>query len=140
MCLYIAEGTLPSIAEEDIPVFKIAKYENDKIFSYYKSFVYEPGITYKTELGKPMYALLSPEEKIYEGFHSYTNDCKWGKIVCGGKYICIYGINDVVGLYDGSKVVKLNCVIPKGSTYYINPNLGACVSNQIKVINLEVIE
>lgn len=111
------------IAETDIKTFKILSLRKHTLRSYYQNYNYTIGklnSVNSLELGG---------NKILEGFHSYdlNNDCLLivdGIVVQGkgGEFLDCY-------IY-ANHIVKVECIIPKGSEYYEN-SLGEIVSNKL---------
>lgn len=134
MCWISKSAPIKLIAEKDIPVFKIVEKTNQgrNYWSIYYERLYHLGekVTSKIEI-RDIY-------KIERGLHSYIPEVKL--ILCGD-YL---SIKDLRGWYvDGFSLslfnlAKMNCIIPKGSEYYVNER-GEVVSNQLKVIGFEEI-
>ena len=113
------------IAETDIKTFKILSLRKHSLYAYYQN--------YKYTIGKlnSVNSLELIGNKIFEGFHSYdlNNDCLSaleGIVVQGkeGVFLDYYSRAD--------HIVKVECIIPKGSEYYEN-SLGEIVSNKLIV-------
>lgn len=157
MC-WISQNAIANIANEDIESFKIVLLsKNNTIHSYYREFEYELNKLYKTELEivknrgfcYGYNALLTNYTAIFQGFHSYTNDVKYRIVYYD--MIKMIGVinnktNDVIqsyiidsSLYDKKILVKsviANCIIPKGSTYYVN-HKEEIVSNQLIIKSIK---
>lgn len=132
MCWMSADMPIKMIAEKDIPVFKIVR--KAICGSNYES-VYHKKVYYRREKatsGIEFYGTYT----IEKGLHSYLPEVK--TILDEGLLI----ISDFNGCYlDGfdtkySELAKMNCIIPKGSEYYVNER-GEVVSNQLKVLSFE---
>ena len=113
------------IAETDIKTFKILRLEKHTLCAYYQNYDYTIGKLNSVN------SLELIGNKIFEGFHSYdlNNDCLSaleGIVVQGkeGVFLDYYSRAD--------HIVKVECIIPKGSEYYEN-SLGEIVSNKLIV-------
>lgn len=143
------------IAEEDIEVFKIVKLgdrepeDREKVkkselnvfYSIYNGFPYRIGETYRENINLSYRLNSSLYEwagyKITHGFHSYSkNLCH----ICLDGYIFIIRAQnfDIDWFFSDNDIVKLNCIIPKGSEYYENEH-GEIVSNYLKIVSFEKI-
>lgn len=111
------------IAETDIRTFKILSLRKHTLHSYYKNYDYTIGRLNSVN------SLELIGNKIFEGFHSYdlNNDCL---SVVGGIVVQAKegGFLDYYSRID--HIVKVECIIPKGSEYYEN-SLGEIVSNKL---------
>jgi hypothetical protein len=136
----------PIVSKKDIPVFKIGlqKKSSKKIYSYFQFMEYELGMTYKSNINIIDYdRWFRPDFiSILEGLHSYSMDVDVVKY--GGLYIKTvikrngndkllerYSINKI----DEYNLVIMDCIVPKGATYYINED-GEVVSNLIKFVKI----
>jgi hypothetical protein len=126
------------LAEEDIPVFKIVKRN---LTAYYRNFHYSIGEVFKTEISVPMY---SPCKVFYieEGFHSYSNqECKTAITeTLSEPIITVFHMfhGELYRLDAYMDACILECVIPKGSIYYLN-HKGEYVSNKIKPVKVKCV-
>ena len=105
------------VAEKDIPVKKILR---DTMEPYYHP-------TLKYEIGKEYYTFMeSPYRplgfhqfmQIGYGFHSYHNMCTL--TIEQGLQLCVRFDGHAVCVYPYKNMLIADCVIPKGSTYYLN--------------------
>jgi hypothetical protein len=132
MCFHVQKGNVrPKIAEKDITCYKVfdndAKYGNQYgtfIRSLYQFFSYKVGIKYELDgYINPIKDLHTNNSIIEVGLHSYT--ClkhakeKSIRLSWFSGYCCVY-----------------KCIIPKGSTYYVNTKHKEYVSDQIIVKEL----
>lgn len=137
MC-WRSNNPVKKIAEENIHVFKIMKNKENELRSIYAQFLYEINKLYSSNIENP----IKHHYKYYDinkGFHSYSIQCKLH--ITRDKAIYIISIyNDVLDVFpskiNGWNIVKINCIIPEGSEYYLNER-GEFVSNKIKVISIE---
>lgn len=144
MCWINKDVAKKRIAESPVECFKIAiQLEDGTIKSYFKRFKYEigecyrvPKLTVKSDCGLRM---------ISEGFHSYCKDFNMCKLYNGIGLISgdfeihypyeVFYYNDrATGKW--AKLVILHCIIPVGSTYYVNTE-GCIVSDAIEIIGIE---
>lgn len=142
----------PIVADKDISVFKIGvqKKSSKKIYSYFQFMIYELGITYRSDIVK-YDGLHDPDcITILEGLHSYSMDVaviQSKNKYDGSSYIKAvikrngnekllerYCLNNV----EEYKLVVMDCIIPKGATYYKNED-GEIVSNLIKFVKINSI-
>lgn len=128
------------IAEKDIKVFKICKSMGDRsCISSFMGFIYEIEETYKSDLN--VYIHDNNITYIFEGLHSYSLDLL--KILDKGysgcfDYVEISYKGEFIERYE-AKSCYVECIIPKGSTYYLNYK-GEYVSDTIKILNIKPIE
>lgn len=129
-------------AEEDIPVFKVClkdiwNNESNLAYAYYYQKKYEVGKTYtecvrlvRTHGNHPIY-------KIKEGLHCYSDKCNLEAI----NDCLLVKFNKTAIDYhpSGDKLVRLDCIIPKGTRYYIN-DTGEIVTTKIIVKGVNDIE
>jgi len=122
------------IAEKDIPVFKIVKkttWGSNYESIYYRKVYY---LREKVTSGIEFYGTYI----IEKGLHSYLPEVKI--ILEKG----VLFIEDISWCYMDSfedkyyELAKMNCIIPKGSEYYVNER-GEVVSNRLEVIGFEEI-
>jgi len=118
------------VAKYNIPVFKVMSLTSkaDTLSSIYMGFNYEIGKEYTSTIGE---VFGSPVYCIDEGFHSYSLGCTVSAI---GKLTMVFASKTVhqLDVY-GSETILVKCIIPKGSSYYLNEN-GEYVSNKIKLL------
>lgn len=137
MCWVTKEVSIKSkVAEEDIPVFKIVKKD---LQAYYQEFQYSIGEVFKTEMSVPMYSPLKLGY-INEGFHSYSSKKCDIEAIERYKFTEPY-ISVFYGKYRLDSYMDaciLECVIPKGSIYYLN-HKGEYVSNKIKPVKVKCV-
>ena len=127
----------PIILDKDISVFKIVVNKGVDIYSYYQSFLYQLNKLYTEELDvrKANGSII-----INKGFHSYSTKCSIGKI--GDRYITVRSMSDY---YDDEIYYELLditliqlCIIPSGSTVYINQS-GEVVSDKIILTEKQIV-
>lgn len=113
------------IAETDIRTFKILRLKKHTLSAYYQNYDYIIGKINSVN------SLELIGNEIFEGFHSYNlnNDCL---SVVGGIVVQAKegGFIDYYSRID--HIVKVECIIPKGSEYYEN-SFGEIVSNKLIV-------
>lgn len=124
------------IAETDIRTFKILRLEKHTLHAYYQNYDYTIGKINSVN------SLELIGNKIFEGFHSYNlnNDCDRMSVLEGVMMSALEGIvmvRDKKGrVLDhylcAEHLVKVECIIPKGSEYYEN-SFGEIVSNKLIV-------
>jgi hypothetical protein len=120
------------IAEDDIPVFKILyKTLEGKYISPHRSYSYNIGEVYKSDI---VLSVLDNYFVIDVGLHSYSIDCVID-INTYGILVNDIGSHFILDSYYqcSSSPVLMNCIIPKGSTYYKNKR-GEIVSDELMVI------
>ena len=124
------------VASHDIPVFKICRRINNRIFPYYQydnNLEYIEGKTYAKDDELHIVDLFG-RICIDEGFHSYeigtrllTEKSTLASILVS------YSFNpSIYSLYSKRRSVIALCTIPKGSTYIVN-STGEYVSDKLKV-------
>ena len=128
------------VAEEDIPVFKVVR--KNSLLSYYTDYPYILNEIHTTEPIKINHSLVyhGEEWKIEKGFHSYSVECIT-EIARGarGWNIKVYDSDKktvLLDYYEMSSTCKLECIIPKGSLYYVN-EWGEYVSESILPFKIE---
>ena len=128
------------IAEDDIPVFKVVR--KHFLLSYYTNYPYILNEVHTTEPIKTDHSLfyIGEEWKIQKGFHSYSVGCTT-KIVQGVHEwnIRVYDSDKntvLLDYYEMSSTCKLECLIPKGTLYYVN-EYGEYVSESILPLKTE---
>ena len=116
MCFRIQYNVKESLtADKDIVVYKILYKKENKYISLYQYFKYKPNKIYR--LKKKL--KLIDSINIEEGFHSYNEyEVKRKYILPGFR----------------KEIVRVECIIPKGSQYYFNGYLGEYVSNSLSLI------
>lgn len=132
MCWRTKKPAVLKMAEKDRAVFKVIQQIDERLSSYYKRFPYEIGKLYETKIGDRK--VKRGELCIDEGFHSYSNKCKWEPLyqIIDTIHKVTFG-NFVLAIFDFSvlyKHVRVSCIIPKGSLYYENEK-GEIVSDKI---------
>lgn len=142
MCWLSTEKKDYRIANEDIHVYKVMLQKpGGRIFdSFYFHKTYETGQVYKTVVN-PVYNNIECfyRTRIEGGFHSYD---KSKTIIKGNSFYWIIKVKnrpynpDIIhcpySIRGYEDIVAVECVIPKGSFYYMNED-GEIVSNQIMV-------
>lgn len=135
MCWITNVTPQSKLAEEDIPVFKIVRKH---LQAYYQEFRYSIGEVFKTEMSVPIF---SPCKVFYidEGFHSYSNQkCKTViREGMAGPIIIVFH-HEAYRLDSYMDAYILECIIPKGSIYYLN-HKGEYVSNKIKPVKVKCV-
>lgn len=125
------------IADRPIRVFKVCQTINEgtSVVPYFYCFniEYKTGDTYTINLNEPSFEFDTLVYTIQKGFHSY-NSAK-NTILTANHVIvsvrCERGYR--IGYYEKCKhLVKVDCTIPKGSTYYEN-EIGEIVSDTIRI-------
>lgn len=147
MC-WNSRNAIAKIADNDIECFKIVLlYRHNTICSYYQEFKYELNKLYKTELNVTKYR--SGFTSILQGFHSYSNELEYD--------IITYNMIPLIKVFNNktnnilqsyiihstlsnknilTKTVIANCIIPKGSVYYINKS-EEIVSDQLIIKSIK---
>lgn len=137
MCWFSNKYKVPNIAEEDIIVYKVMLlrdgYRNELISFYYsKRYVIGKEYIEETETVEPVYLY---HYSINKGFHSYSlektteKECYNYCQIWSGTTLLDY-VNLGIDVHYGETLVAVECIIPKGSTYYEN-DLGEIVSDRI---------
>ena len=131
MCFYIQKGNVrPKIAKKDITCYKVfdngahGNQHGTFIRSLYQFFSYKIGIKYELDgYINPIKDLYTNNSIIEVGLHSYTclkhAEEKSIRLSWFNGRCCVY-----------------KCIIPKGSTYYINTERKEYVSDQIIIEEL----
>ena len=135
------------IARKDVLVRKLVMATESpyKVVSYFTGFEYELGKTYYDSYLSIIHA-NEPQlgACIFVGFNSYSTECKITRkeqtTVSGDKKkdeIEVYSPDggELVECYELDNLLMIDCVIPKGATYYVN-ELGEYVSESIKPIRI----
>lgn len=127
------------VALNDIPVYKIGFYENEKSStSYFQRFIYEAGKKYSSEV--VLKCTYDDNVLIKEGLHSYSFKTELERttdfLIVRNKlrYVEGYPINEYKLC-----LAKIYCTIPRGAFYYEN-ELGEIVSNELIIDNIIKIE
>lgn len=152
------ELAAPKTAKKPIKVYKVCKKRpnSDIIISYYMNHEYKVGETYRMAADFEVidYDEVEPTRPYYEinaGFHSYSHektkvkmtyhyngdDRKLIEVLFGDQNCTIDYFK--VSHYDTIDIVRVECTIPEGSTYYENAN-GEIVSNAITIDSITTIE
>lgn len=135
MCLQVnAKKQYPQVAEEDITVYKYLRIRNndgvESLEAPFRGFCYTVGEEYSAELGAHLYNQYNPEEGCFveEGFHSI----KTYKSLEG----YVENLHEVYLNYRKYAIVE--CVIPKGSTYYEGTwtFMEGYASDKIKIVSV----
>ena len=135
-------------ADKDIPVFKIVHDADERpgYVSYYYGAFYIEGQESTSYLEEP----LTGQKKSYSvnhGIHSYGSDIV--KVSLGWHigeirvYVIFLGECLDACIYDqeyinAKDIYRLDCIIPKGSKYYLN-EYGEYVSNKIIPVKSELL-
>ncbi len=131
----------PIVAKDDIPCKKIVKvlYRPPRkiyvpFFMHAKSIEYVIGETYTSEI-RIRYQWEDGFKEIDVGLHCYSKDVKTQHLQTG---IAVNFLNNPNGRYYSNiyNPVLMNCIIPKGTTYYENNN-GEIVTEKLKIISIE---
>lgn len=133
MC-WISKECNKQIAEEDISVFKIVC--NDKK-SLFRIFPYEENTEYSLRKEIHVYESNIMNFVINEGFHSYCKKCEITHAY-GSGFFQVIDLLGTVLLYYSDHLI-LECLIPKGASYYINEK-GECVSDKLKTLKFYKID
>lgn len=119
------------ILTEDLITFKLLSVKKGVLCSYYMEFEYECNKIYSQKLETDF---SNQFITIMKGFHSYSINCNvvknWYGLIYvsfGDRYICTI-LPDVLQ----------KCIIPKGSTVYIN-DIGEVVSDKIILTEKQII-
>lgn len=125
------------IAEADILTYKIIQHHYGRLYAYFQRMPYEVSKVYSLEdFGEKLIVSHTMDNTPYikEGFHTYTDD-NYLMFDCMGNVDVNY-MFDAIQHYiasDGNAAVA-QCVIPKGSKYYVNDR-GEVVSDRIIIKN-----
>ena len=134
------------IARKDVHVRKFVNGSKspNKVMSYFTGFVYKLGKTYYDDYISTLdWCNNSFGVCIFVGFNSYSTECKITRsqeTTSNGekKYtIDVYSPDgaEILENYEPDGLLMLECVIPKGSTYYVN-EYAEIVSERIKPIRI----
>ena len=139
----------PLIADKDINVKKVViKRSDDTISSAYMFCEYKLGEV--MEVNEMICEYYSQYLCVYEGLHSYHEDTDiyLTRGLTLGLMPTLYVFSEINGrkldyfyedLKSGSRYMEMHCIIPKGSTYYVNEH-GEYVSNKLLPVELKEIE
>ena len=110
------ELTKPKIAKRNIKCFKIVRGDYDSNASFFMAFKYEEGKEYSMDklAENAKYEASFDCYTVNEGFHSYPmfeDDCN--------KLEYVFHVESPT-LYTAYSIKCMECVIPKGSRYYVN--------------------
>lgn len=133
MCWITKEKAVKMVADKDIKCFKIVRKNFRSVF-FYKQY-----ILYKTETD----FIEEPQEymsftKINHGIHSYGYECD---VFLYEKYYIGVGARknesdlELFEVEDIGESIVLDCIIPKGSSYYKN-EYGLYVSDAITPVGV----
>ena len=150
----LPELAAPKTAKKPIKVYKVCKKRpnSDIIISYYMNHEYKVGKTYQMNVD---FEVIDFDERPYyeinAGFHSYNHEKTKVKVT----YYHHGDDNKLIGVlfgdqnchidsfkmsdYDTIDIVRVECTIPEGSTYYENAS-GEIVSNAITIDSITPIE
>lgn len=119
------------VAEKDIPTIKILRSTLESY--YFSDFKYNIGEVKYSLLATPYHPIgFSEFLQIDYGLHSYHPDCG---VVRTNLYIYVKLLKDsIITKYYDMAILVANCVIPEGSSYYLN-EWGEYVSSRLKVIS-----
>lgn len=130
------------LAKKDIKVFKFAieNHRGEVVPCFYsnKNIIYEEGKEYTSKI----YYFYGGNNNLIigEGLHSYNKKLCWYKQESGSYYLDIHSIFINPDMYfdirEGVNLLKLDCHIPKGATYYINLS-GEMVSDKLVVDKIQ---
>ena len=122
MCWVTQDTPVERIAEEDISVFKYIC--GDNLHSYFfTDYRYVIGETLYATLGMPFPVIgLRGALSIGSGFHSYGNACVIQEFA---KHLDVYPphLRYHIGSYNLYELKRVECIIPKGSHYYVNSDM-----------------
>lgn len=141
MCWESYNKPIKKKAEKDIAVFKIITRD---FKSYYRSYKYKLNHTYRTRIGQILHPTLYTFS-IFEGFHSYSKECEITRYNNSfnlfPKKVKMFEVRSKcnkkfrLDAFQIEKVLKVNCIIPKGSLYYENED-GEIVSSSIRIVRV----
>lgn len=126
MCLYTEYDAVPTVAEQDIEVYKVVIRDDDgTLLSPFQNFEYKVGERYDGML------ILNQIDNVENSVtirsiirlvESKVKDKKLGSCHVGfHSFVSLEQLNEVYTTLDGilaNRHVVLRCVIPKGETYY----------------------
>ena len=97
MCL-VTNLEHPIVAEKPITCYKVVKHPDDRLYSYWYSFVWEMDKVHTTTLQEK-----KGRKTIHQGFHSYKDLYSTTVLMTHTSYPC----------------VVIECIIPEGAKYYV---------------------
>ena len=127
------------VANDDLHVIKIMRSsdKSGKYSSYFEDFTCEDGETYEAKYFPTGYEWDDDNNYvcIFTGFHSYSVNCKFIRKTTPEDILAVYSPENYKKLenYKMNDIVFVDCVIPKGTRYYVNLE-GEYISPKIKVI------
>lgn len=126
MCWVSFKPPVKRVAEKDILVYKVVNPSPHKneCYSFFFNFLYKFGVIYNTDI-KIKYIDNGKDEYMWvgnEGFHSLSNK----KAALYESEVYIFKCDTFI----------VQCIIPKGSDYYIN-EYDEVISNSIIILRKE---
>ena len=131
MC-WLGNKNNKKIITEDLITFKLLFVKKGVLCSYYMDFEYECNKIYSQKLEADF---SSPFVIIRKGFHSYSTDCNVVVRNCYGLVAISFGDRFICITFPD---VLQKCIIPKGSTVYIN-DIGEVVSDKIILTEKQIV-
>lgn len=145
MCFISDVNGQVKIAKKNIHCYKIVALIDGKICGWYKRFEYSKGKEYKIASLKPKTLESKGVIQIDKGFHSFSSEKTHPKVLLATAVYgrvsvdCVFGrCLDAYPNMSTRSVVRMDCIIPKGSEYCEN-RYGEIVSNRVKVVDCEVL-
>ena len=136
MC-WIGTRTQKWIATNDIPCKKVIGY--DEKVGVYRPWImralpcfYSIGHLYTADFGIEQRSCEHYYLEIHKGIHCYANSLKVYK---HHDYSMIVGNNLFTGDQRTLRPVLVDCIIPRGATYYENER-GEIVTNKLKLVKI----
>lgn len=130
MCWITFANPVKIVAAKDKEVYKVVEYDGKNITSYYRSYPYELGKTYTTQI-KMCHSRSGLGFNIDQAFHSYIKEPKTTMLtydpITTPQLMGLITANDNYVKYN---LRVLKCIIPAGACYYIN-NSGEIASDAI---------
>lgn len=125
------------VAQEDVPVRKIMMVsKTGQYLSYFREFIYALNVPYSQPI-EPKSDGIQRWGCKTKGFHSYDVNCRMSKRKGERDDIMdVFSPNNKLFLEYYSllhNLVIVDCIIPKGTTYYVNEN-GEYVSENIIIV------
>ena len=143
MC-WIGTRTQKWIATKDIPCKKVIGY--DEKVGVYRPWImralpcfYSIGHLYTADFGIEQRSCEHYYLQIHKGIHCYANSLKvckrheYGMVV--GNNLFTVGNNLFIGDKATLKPILVDCIIPRGATYYENER-GEIVTNKLKLVKI----